>query len=437
MNVEASSAQQPQDSKLRMVVAAAFIGTVIEWYDFFLYGTAAALVFNKMFFPNISAAAGTMAAFATYAVGFFARPLGGLLFGYLGDKRGRKITLVWTLSLMGGTTFLVGCLPTYHSVGILAPILLVVLRFVQGIALGGEWGGAVLMTVEHGSSRQRGFYGSLVQAGVPIGLILATGVFRAFSSLPEQSFASWGWRAPFWIGIILTAVGFFVRTHIAESPLFVQERAKQPTLANPIASVLRRNWRTILLVIGARLAENASFYVFSVFILSYATTRLGLARTMVLNGVLVASVVEFGAILFYGYLSDKIGRRLVYMFGTVCLIVLAFPFFRLLDSKDQMWIWLAIVLALGITHAAMYAPQAAFFTELFGTNVRFSGASIGYQLSAPLAGGLAPIIATWLLGLGHGQPRFISVYLVVIGAISFVSVFFLKETRESDISAAA
>ncbi len=423
-----------ENSTLKKALLAAFIGTVIEWYDYFLYGTAAALVFGKLFFPTIEPTAGTMAAFATYAVGFVARPFGGMFFGFIGDKYGRKITLVWTLGLMGGSTFLIGCLPTYGSVGVLAPVLLVLLRCIQGIALGGEWGGAVLMAVEHGHKGRRGFYGSLAQAGVPVGIILGNGIFMLSSTLSEQAFLSWGWRIPFLIGVILTIVGFVIRTHVEETPLFTELKRQNLPEKNPILSVFRSSKKNLLLVVGTRMAENASFYIFTVFILVYATKNLGLSKTEILNGIIVASFFQFFAIIFFGALSDRIGRRAVYLFGATLLTIGIFPFFAALNTKSIELIWLAVIIALSCSHSAMYAPQAAFFSELFGTHVRYSGASFGYQIAAPLAGGVAPIIATYLLAKENGEPWFVATYVAIMGIITIVSVLLAKETSKLDIS---
>lgn len=415
------------------VVLASFIGTTIEWYDFFLYGTAAALVFNKLFFPELDPSAGTMASFATYAVGFFARPAGGIVFGHFGDRMGRKSMLVTTLMLMGLATFLIGILPTYAQVGVAAPALLVLLRFVQGFGVGGEWGGAVLMVVEHGHRGRRGLYASWVQAGVPAGLLLATAVFNLCSLLPEEAFLSWGWRVPFLLGIALLGVGLFIRLQIFESPLFAQVRDRKQQSEVPLFAVLRRYPRNVLLAMGARFAENGCFYIFTVFVLTYATAELGVPKTSILNGVLVASVVQFSVIPVFGILSDRIGRRPVYLGGAAALAAFAFPFFWMVNTANTTLIGLAIVIGL-IVHAAMYAPQAAFFSELFGTDVRYTGASIGYQLASPLAGGLAPLISMALLQGSEGRPWPVAVYLIILSAITLVSVWLAAETHRDELA---
>lgn len=417
---------------IRRVVIASFIGTTIEWYDFFLYGTAAALVFNKLFFPNIDPLAGTMAAFATYAVGFFARPLGGIVFGHFGDKIGRKSMLVTTLMLMGVATVLIGLLPTYQTIGVAAPVLLVLLRFIQGFGVGGEWGGAVLMAVEHGGEGKRGYYASWVQAGVPVGLLLANLVFHIFSSMPEAQFLAWGWRVPFLLGVLLLFIGMFIRLKIMESPVFEQAKTSEPDASVPIIDVVRRHPRNVILAMGARFAENAFFYIFTVLVLSYGTQQLGLDKGTLLNGVLLGSAVQLVAIPLFGALSDRVGRRPVYLGGALFLLLFAFPFFWLVDMKTTHTVWLAIAIGL-IGHAAMYGPQAAFFSELFGTKVRYSGASLGYQLASPLAGGLAPIIATWLLGKSSGAPWPVAVYLIGMAVITLVCVWLAEETHRKEL----
>lgn len=429
---EMHSSSSPRPSSVGRVVLASFIGTTIEWYDFFLYGTAAALVFNKLFFPSFEPMAGTMAAFATHAVGFFARPVGGVVFGHYGDRLGRKSMLVITLVMMGLATFLIGVLPTYAQIGLWAPALLALLRFVQGFAVGGEWGGAVLMAVEHGQSGKRGFRASCVQAGVPIGLLLATAIFRTCSSLPEEQFLSWGWRIPFLSGLLLTGVGLFIRMHVVESPVFQQVKDAKVEKSMPVLEVLRTHPRNVVLAMGARFAENACFYIFSVFVLTYATQQLGLAKNEVLDGVLIGSAVQFFIIPVFGALSDRVGRRPVYLSGALLLALFAFPFFWLVDTKSLPAVWLSITLGLAV-HSVMYGPQSAFFSELFGTSVRYTGASLGYQMASPLAGGLAPLIAAALLEWSGGRPWPVACYLILMSLITLVSVWLAKETHKKEL----
>jgi metabolite-proton symporter len=426
------SASPVSDRTVARVVLASFIGTTIEWYDFFLYGTAAALVFNQLFFPTLDPLTGTMAAFGTYAVGFFARPVGGIVFGHFGDRMGRKSMLVTTLVLMGLATFLIGVLPTYDQIGVAAPVLLVVLRFVQGFGVGGEWGGAVLMAVEHGHSGRRGFYASWVQAGVPAGMLLANGVFQLFNLVGDEAFLSWGWRLPFLLGIALLGVGLFIRLQVFESPLFAKMRDQKRPASVPVFELLKRHPRNVVLAMGARVAENGCFYIFTVFVLTYGTTQLDISQTVMLNAVLLGSAVQFFAIPLLGALSDVVGRRPVYLAGAAGMIAFAFPFFWMLDTADTIWINLAIVAAL-VVQSFMYAPQAAFFSELFGTRVRYTGASIGYQLASPLAGGLAPLISTALLERSGGAPWPVALYMIVLSVITLVSVWLAAETHRASL----
>ncbi|NTX36663.1 MHS family MFS transporter [Myxococcus sp. CA033] len=427
-------AHEQRDSILKVAVAS-FIGTAIEWYDFFLYGTAAALVFNRLFFPSFDPLTGTMAAFGTFAVGFIARPLGGVVFGHYGDKLGRKAMLSATLMLMGVATFAVGLLPTYDTVGAWAPALLVLLRLIQGFGLGGEWGGAVLMAVEHAPAHRRGFYGSWPQMGAPAGLLVATAVFSYFSRMPDAAFLAWGWRVPFLLSAVLIGMGVFIRLKVAESPIFKARPKQEAAESLPVMDALRQYPRQILLAMGARFAENGFFYIITTFVLSYGTERLGLPRTTLLNGVLIATSVHLVAIPAFGAASDRFGRRPVYLAGAVGCGLMAFPFFWLLDTKETGLIWLAITLGI-IAHAAMYGPQASFFSELFGTRVRYSAASLGYQMASVFAGGLSPVIATALLARSGGQAWPVSLYMVALAVVTLVSVWLSAETYRAQLTEA-
>ncbi|HEX6074972.1 MAG TPA: MFS transporter [Micromonosporaceae bacterium] len=431
----------PGRSEVNKVVVASLIGTTIEWYDFFLYGTAAALVFGELFFPKSEPLIGTMLAFATYAFGFVARPIGAVVFGHFGDRIGRKSMLVLTLVLMGVATFLIGLLPTFATLGLWAAAILVLLRLVQGFALGGEWGGAVLMAAEYGQAERRGLRASWPQAGVPIGLLLSTAVISGVSAFTDDAqFLAWGWRIPFLLSIVLIVVGLWVRLSIAESPVFqaAQERAAQAAAearkaSPPILEVVRRYPRTLLIAMGARIAENVSYYVFTAFVLVYITEHLGMDRQVGLNALLIAALVHLVVIPTWASLSDRVGRRPVYLLGAVGVGVWAFVFFWLLDGKSAGLVTLAIAGGL-VFHAAMYGPQAAFFSELFGTNVRYTGASVGYQLASVVAGSVAPLIAVALLN-AYGTSFSISLYLLVCVLITIVAVVLAKETRRTDLAA--
>jgi metabolite-proton symporter len=427
-----TTATVPQHGSIRTVAMASFIGTTIEWYDFFLYGTAAALVFNRLFFPTFDPLMGTLASFGTYAVGFVARPVGGIIIGHYGDKIGRKSMLVLTLLIMGVATFLIGLLPTYEQVGPWAAVLLIVLRIAQGFGVGGEWGGAVLMAVEHAPPGRRGYYGSWPQIGVPAGLLLSTGVFAVFARMPEAQFLAWGWRVPFLLSALLVVVGLVIRVRIFETPAFTQVKQAAREARQPILEVLRTYPKQVLLAMGARFAENGAFYVYSVFALTYAVQQVKMEQQTVLNGILLGAALELVAIPAYGALSDRIGRRPVYLFGAIMTGLFAYPFFRLLDTGSTPLVWLAMVIAFVLSHGAMYGPQAAFLSELFGTRVRYSGASLGAQLASVLAGGLSPFIATALL-VQYGRNA-LALYVAAMALITIVAVFIASETAGVDIA---
>ncbi len=436
MSEPGSPAATPAPSSVRKVVVASLIGTSLEWYDFFIYGTAAALVFNKLFFPSFEPLVGTLLAFTTYAVGFIARPLGGVVFGHYGDKLGRKNVLVVTLLLMGISTFAIGLLPTYAVLGVGAPLLLVLLRFVQGLGLGGEWGGAVLMTLESGQSDRRGLNASWPQVGVPIGLLLANGVLSVMGAITsEQAFLSWGWRVPFLLSGLLVLVGLWIRLTIAESPLFAAVEASETKADAPVVEVLRRYPKQVLLAIGARIGVDVAFYTFVLFITTYIATYLGLPREYALNAVLIAAAIQVVAIPFFGHLSDRVARRPVYLAGAIGAAVWVFVFFALIDTGQFVLIMLAAVVAL-IFHAAMYGPQAAFIAEMFPTQVRYTGASMGYQLAGILGGALAPIISVALLDR-FDTSVVVSIYAVAMLLVTIVCVFVAPETSKIDLSAEA
>ncbi|MFI1393751.1 MFS transporter [Streptomyces sp. NPDC020681] len=432
----------PTPSNLKRIVAASLIGTTIEWYDFFLYGAAAALVFNELFFPGSDPLVGTLLSFLTYAVGFAARPIGALVFGHYGDRLGRKKLLVLSLLLMGGATFAIGLLPTHATIGSAAPVLLTVLRLVQGFALGGEWGGAVLLVSEHGDAKRRGFWASWPQTGAPAGQLLATGVLSALTALlSDAAFASWGWRIPFLLSGVLVIVGLWIRLSVDESPVFkaALAQAEQRKAATeqvekmPLVAVLRHHWRDVLVAMGARMAENISYYVITAFILVYATTAVDLSKQTALNAVLIASAVHFAVIPAWGALSDRIGRRPVYLIGAIGVGAWMFPFFALIDTGSFGSLLLAVTVGL-VLHGAMYAPQAAFFSEMFATRMRYSGASIGAQFSSVAAGAPAPLIATALLK-DYDSSTPIALYVIAAALITVVAIACAQETRHRDLNA--
>ena len=415
---------------------ASAIGTTIEWYDFFLYNTAAALVFPHLFFPASSAYAGAMQSFATYAVGFAARPVGAAIFGHWGDRIGRKATLIVTLLIMGISSALVGVLPKTATIGLAAPLLLVALRLIQGLAIGGEWSGSVLITMEWGDQRKRGLLGSFAQLGVPLGLVLGTGGMTLLSAtLSPEAFTSWGWRVPFLLSLVLVAVGLVIRLKILETPMFAKVQQDRKTARAPVIEVIQRHWREILLSAGLRFSEQMPFYLFTTFVLIYVVSRHGFSKTFVLNAVLVGALCELVAIPFFSQLSDRLGRKGVYLTGAVLTALIAFPYFAVLTHSGAVLIFVAVVVSLQV-HAMQYGPQAALIGESFPTHLRYGGAGLGYQLASVFAGGPAPLIATWLLH-ETGTPYSISIYIVLAAIITIGCVAALPDRSRVDIEDAA
>jgi metabolite-proton symporter len=419
---------------VRRVIIASLVGTSLEWYDFFVYGTAAALVFNKLFFPGFEPLVGTLLAFATYAVGFVARPLGGVVFGHYGDRVGRKNVLVTTLLVMGVATFAIGLLPTYTAIGTWAAAALVGLRFVQGLGLGGEWGGAVLMSLEHGDPDRRGLNASWPQVGVPAGLLLANGVMAVLAATTsDAAFLAWGWRVPFLLSGVLVLLGLWIRLRVAESPLFTEVARDRQRSRLPVVEVLKRYPRSVLIALAARIGVDVAFYTFVLFIVTYVTQVLHVPNSVALNAVLIAAAVQVLLIPWFGRLSDRVGRRPVYLCGALGAIVWVFAFFALLNTRQPVLIVAATVVAL-VLHAAMYGPQAAFIAELFSTRLRYSGASLGYQLAGVLGGALAPLVSIALLNR-TGSWLAVAGYVAAMLVITVVAVALAPETARVDLHA--
>ncbi|AZE00002.1 MFS transporter [Pseudomonas chlororaphis] len=408
------------------IVFASVLGNALEWYDFFLYGTAAALVFGPLFFPpDTDPVVATMGAFAGFAVGFVARPLGGIVFGHIGDRHGRKRALVITLALMGGATFLIGLLPTFEQAGYLAPLCLVILRLVQGVASGGEWGGGVLMLSENAPPKRTGFYAAWSQLGVSGGFVLSAAVFYLVQQLPGDDFMSWGWRLPFLASVAIFGVGLYIRRKLPESRDFTQANVARETARHlPALQVLREHPKEVLQAMGLRLAENGGAYIFLSFSMAYAKFS-GLPTQLVLLGVMLAMVLEAFSILFWGWLSDRIGRRPVYAFGSISLMLLAFPFFWMLDTHEPTLVYLALILGLPVSHGAMIGTQPAMMGELFPTHVRYTGLAMGHEIASIFAGGFAPLIATALFASYHGVWP-VSLMLVLFGGLTTLTLLTIR-----------
>ena len=419
-------------SYTRLVLASCF-GTAIEWYDFFIYAFLAPLVFDKLFFPKLDSQVGTIAVFATFAVGFLARPLGGIVFGHFGDRIGRKSILLITLLLMGIATTLIGLLPTYEQAGILAPIALVTLRFLQGFALGGESIGALLLTVESSPQGRRGFFGSLVYAAGPFSIVMATLAVSLVSRLQEEELLSWGWRVPFLVSIVLVAVGIYVRLKVGESASFAKIAASREVVRVPLFEVFRKYPKSTAITLLVSLAETSFFYLTAIFAISYGIKNLGMTRTVMTDAVFYANCLAFFAVPFFGSLSDRVGRKPVFMAGVIATILYIYPFFLLLGTRDPAFVTLAIVLAAGLIHPLMFGPEGSFFSEQFDTRVRFSGVSFGKQVGTVLGGGLAPMIAATLLLKYEGSFVPVVVYFLAMAFVALGATIAARETRHSAI----
>ncbi|PUB09582.1 MFS transporter [Paenisporosarcina sp. OV554] len=417
----------------RRVLIASLVGSSIEWFDYFLYGTVAALVFNQLFFVTEDPTVGLLLAYASFALAFFIRPFGGIIFSHIGDRIGRKKTLVVTLSLMGVATFGMGLLPTYQAIGIWAPILLITLRLVQGLGIGGEWGGALLLAVEYAPPEKRGLYGSIPQMGVTIGMFMGTIALWLMTMLPEESFMTWGWRVPFILSALLVIFGLWIRKGIDETPEFkkVQESGEVPKL--PIVDTLKYHWREVLIAIGAKVVETAPFYIFSTFVVSYATTNLEFTRTSTLTAVMIATVVTTILIPVMGNLSDKVGRKRLFVAGTVAMALFAFPYFWLLQQGSVALLIIATVIGLGIIWAPITAVLGTMFSEIFDAKIRYTGISLGYQIGAAVAGGTAPLVATALLVRFDNSYIPVAIYIIFTAVISLVSIWAVKDRSQKQV----
>lgn len=434
VSVLGSDAPPVSPNSLWRIIVASIVGSMIEWYDFTLYGTAAALVFGKLFFPSADPAIGTLVSIAAYGVGFLARPLGGAIFGHFGDRIGRKKMLALTVIIMGAGTFLIGCLPTYGQVGILAPILLIALRLVQGIGIGGEWGGAVLMMVETARPTRRGFFGSLVQAGSPFGVLASIAVFALVSGLmPDAEFLAWGWRVPFLVSIVLVGIGLWIRLSLVETPAFRQLLARAGVKRAPLIEVLTQHRRMFFTAIALKVSEIAWAVVGTVFSIVYVTGKLGMPRGTILTAIQIAAFIQMLITPFYGWLSDRLGRKPLYVFACLFSMAFAFPVFTLMDTRDPWLIIVGISIAVGIGQGVMFGVGATFMSELFSTGVRYSGASMGFQIGAALSGGLTPVIAAALLTRSGGQSWGISLYLISLATITLVATLSAPETAHKPL----
>lgn len=422
-----------QKKDMRRVLIASLVGSSIEWFDYFLYGTVAALVFNTMFFVSEDPSIGLILAYASFALAFFIRPLGGVIFSHIGDRIGRKKTLVLTLSLMGIATFGMGLLPTYYTIGIWAPIMLITLRLVQGIGIGGEWGGAMLLAVEYAPKEQRGFFGSVPQMGVTIGMVLGTLSLSIMTLLPEEAFMSWGWRVPFLLSALLVIFGLWIRNGISETPSFKEVQANGNIPRIPVVDTFKYHWREVLIAVGAKVVETAPFYIFGTFVVSYATKNVGHSNSEVLMAVMIATIITTILIPFMGKLSDKVGRKPLYVFGTIAMGLFAFPYFWMLNEGSNFMMFLATIIGLGIIWAPITAVLGTMFSEIFAAEVRYTGISLGYQIGAAVAGGTAPLIAATLLLNFNDSYVPVALYIIFTAVVSLTAIWAVKDRKNQDL----
>ena len=417
----------------RRIWLASLVGSSIEWFDYFLYATVAGLVFNQVFFVSEDPTVGLLLSNASLALAFFIRPFGGIIFSHIGDKIGRKKTLIMTLSLMGGATFLMGVLPTYQAIGVAAPILLVSLRLIQGLGIGGEWGGALLLAYEYAPPEKRGLYGSIPQMGVTIGMFLGTGALTFITSVISiDAFVSWGWRVPFILSAFLVLFGFWIRKGIDETPDFKNLKESGEVVKVPLFETLKTHWREVLIAIGAKVVETAPFYIFGTFVISYATTQLDFTYVEALIAVMVATVVTTVLIPIMGSLSDKIGRKKMYIYGVLAMFIYAFPYFLLLHQGTFITLLISTVIGLGVIWAPITAVLGTMFSEIFDAKVRYTGITLGYQIGAALAGGTAPLVATALLLEFNNSWIPIALYIMLTAIISLISVWAIRDSKKTE-----
>jgi MHS family shikimate/dehydroshikimate transporter-like MFS transporter len=428
--VQTSTYQAPEVQRaVRQAIVSAIVGTAVEWYDYYLYATAAATLFNKLFFPSYDHLTGTLLAYASFAIGFFVRPLGSVIFGRLGDRIGRKKVLVITLLLMGGSTTLMGLLPTYAMVGVWAPLLLCILRALQGLGSGAEYAGAVLMVVENAPVKRRGLYGSLPYIGVALGLLMSLATFHLSANLSKGAFEEWGWRVPFLLSAVVVAFGMILRSTLKETPTFLALQKRNAVVKSPIKEIFATSLRPMLCAWGARLGDNSLAYIYESFVIVYVTQQLHMSRDIIVTALMASTALQFITVPLFGWLSDLVGRRPVYITGALISGLAIFPFFRMLQTGELVWIYTGLFLVSSVAKTMMTSAQSPWYAEMFPSRVRYTGFSLAREVTSPISGGIAPIIAIALLAAGGGSPHYVAWYVVALGVITAVSVFLGPETR--------